>query len=104
MIREAVATVLELNEDERTRMLADARMWWEMDHAALERQHYREGVEAAEAKYQPILAEQAQEIEAKAQENQAFKQEIEAKDQEIEAKDQKIEELRQKLRQAGIEN
>jgi hypothetical protein len=90
MIGEAVATVLELNEDERTRMLADARMWWEMDHAALERQHYREGLEAAEAKYQPILAEQAQEIEAKAQENRAFKQEIE--------------ELRRKLRQAGTED
>jgi predicted transposase/invertase (TIGR01784 family) len=87
MIREAVATVLELNEDERTRMLADARMWWEMDHAALERQHYREGVEKgqqqAEAEYQPILA---------------------AKDLEIGAFKQEIEELRKKLRKAGIED
>jgi predicted transposase/invertase (TIGR01784 family) len=94
MIREAVATVLELNEDERTRMLADARMWWEMDHAALERQHYREGLEKgqqqAEAEYQPILEAKAQAIEAKDQENRAFKQEIE--------------ELKRKLRKAGIED
>jgi protein-disulfide isomerase-like protein with CxxC motif len=97
MIGEAAATVLELNEDERTRMLADARMWWEMDHAALERQHYREGVEAAEAKYQPILAAKDQEIGAK-------DQEIGEKDQENRAFKQEIEELRRKLRQAGIED
>jgi hypothetical protein len=69
-------------------------MWWEMDHAALSRQHYREGLEKgqqqAEAEYQPILVAKDEVIEAKAQENRAFKQEIE--------------ELRRKLRKAGIED
>jgi hypothetical protein len=69
-------------------------MWWEMDHAALSRQHYREGLEKgqqqAEAEYQPIL--------------EAKDQVIEAKGLEIEAKDQEIEELRRKLRKAGIED
>jgi hypothetical protein len=52
---------MELNEDERARLLADARWKWKMDHAALERQHYRngltEGQQQAEAKYQPIIEE-----------------------------------------------
>jgi predicted transposase/invertase (TIGR01784 family) len=64
-IREAAAVVMELNEDERARLLADARWKWKMDHAALERQHYREGLkegqeqglQQAEAKYQPIIEE-----------------------------------------------
>jgi hypothetical protein len=33
-IREATAVVMELNEDERARLLADARWKWKMDHAA----------------------------------------------------------------------
>jgi hypothetical protein len=73
---------MELNEDERARMLADARLYWQMDHEARGRQQYRDGVAAAEAKYQPLLA---------------------AKDQVIEVKDQEIEELRRKLRETGIE-
>jgi predicted transposase/invertase (TIGR01784 family) len=81
-IREATAVVMELNEDERARMLADARLYWQMDHEARGRQQYRDGVAAAEAKYQPLLA---------------------AKDQVIEVKDQEIEELRRKLRETGIE-
>jgi hypothetical protein len=80
-IREATAVVMELNEDERARLLAEARWKWKMDHAALERQHYREGVEETEAKYQPV-------VEGLTRENQAIKQEIE--------------ELRQMLREAGI--
>jgi flagellar biosynthesis/type III secretory pathway protein FliH len=67
-------------------MLADARMWWQMDQAALRRQSYQngreeglaEGKKEVEAKYQPVL-----------EENQAIKWEIE--------------ELRRKLREAGID-
>jgi flagellar biosynthesis/type III secretory pathway protein FliH len=78
-IKEAAALVMELNEDDRQRMLADARMWWQMDQAALRRQSYQngreeglaEGKKEAEAKYQPILEE--------------------------------VEELRRKLREAGID-
>jgi predicted transposase/invertase (TIGR01784 family) len=73
-IKEAVALVMELNEDDAERLLAHDRWKWEMDHAALERKHYREGVEAAEAKYKPV----------------------------IEAKDRENEALRRKLREAGI--
>jgi hypothetical protein len=73
-IAEAAALVMELNEDDAERMLADARWKWEMDQAALRRQSYREGEEAAEARYKPI----------------------------IEAKDQENEALRRKLREAGI--
>jgi predicted transposase/invertase (TIGR01784 family) len=81
-IRAATAVVMELNEDERARLLAEARWKWKMDHAALERQHYREGVEETEAKYQPVVEGQARKIEEQAREN---------------------EELRRKLREAGIE-
>jgi hypothetical protein len=85
-IKEAVALVMELNEDDRERLLAHDRWKWEMDHAALRRQSYREGVAegkaaAAEA-YQPVLEE-------KDRENQAIKRENE--------------ELRRKLREAGID-
>jgi predicted transposase/invertase (TIGR01784 family) len=86
-IREATAVVMELNEDERARLLAEARWKWKMDHAALERQHYREGVEETEAKYQPVVEGLTREIEEKDQENRAIKQEIE--------------ELRRKLRETG---
>jgi predicted transposase/invertase (TIGR01784 family) len=64
-IREATAVVMELNEDERAKLLAEARWKWKMDHTALERQRYREGkaegltegLQQAEAKYQPIIEE-----------------------------------------------
>jgi hypothetical protein len=86
-IKEAVALVMELNEDDRERLLAHDRWKWEMDQAALRRQSYREGVEegtrAAEAAYQPVLEE-------KDRENQAIKRENE--------------ELRRKLREAGRDN
>jgi predicted transposase/invertase (TIGR01784 family) len=72
-IKEAVALVMELNEDDRERLLAHDRWKWEMDQAALRRQSYREGKAAAEAIYQPALEE----------------------------KDREIEELRRKLREAG---
>jgi predicted transposase/invertase (TIGR01784 family) len=96
-IREATAVVMELNEDERAQLLAEARWKWKMDHAALERQHYRngltegqqQGLQQAEAKYQPV-------VEGLTRENQAIKQEIEKKELENEA-------LRRKLREAGIE-
>jgi hypothetical protein len=82
-IKEAVALVMELNEDDRERLLAHDRWKWEMDHAALRRQSYREGVEegtrAAEATYKPVI-----------EENQAIKRENE--------------ELRRKLREAGLDN
>jgi predicted transposase/invertase (TIGR01784 family) len=42
-IQQAAALVMELNEDERTRMIADARWRWQMDQAALRQQSYREG-------------------------------------------------------------
>jgi predicted transposase/invertase (TIGR01784 family) len=74
-IREAVAQVMELNEDERERMLADARWRWQMDQAALRRDSYDDGKREAEAKYQPIIGE----------------------------KDRAIEDLRRKLREAGID-
>jgi predicted transposase/invertase (TIGR01784 family) len=73
-IAEAVALVMELNEDDAERLLAFDRWKWQMDHAARERQHYREGEEAAEARYKPAL----------------------------DAKDREIEALRQKLRETGI--
>jgi hypothetical protein len=73
-IAEAAALVMELNEDDAERMLADARWKWQMDHAARERQHYREGEEAAEARLKPV----------------------------IEANKREIETLRRKLREAGI--
>jgi hypothetical protein len=66
---------MELNEDDRERLLAHDRWKWEMDHAALRRQSYREGKAAAEAAYQPVLEE----------------------------KDREIGELRRKLREAGID-
>jgi predicted transposase/invertase (TIGR01784 family) len=77
VIAEAAALVMELNEDDAERMLADARWKWEMDHAALRRQSYREGQEEAEERYKPVI-----------EENQAIKREIEA--------------LRRKLREAGL--
>jgi hypothetical protein len=80
-IAEAAALVMELNEDDAERMLADARWKWEMDHAALRRQSYREGREEAEAEYKPAL-------EAKDRENEALSRENEA--------------LRRKLREAGL--
>jgi predicted transposase/invertase (TIGR01784 family) len=80
VIGEAAALVMELNEDEAERLLADARWRWQMDQAALQRERYREGLEEGEKKAAAI---------------------IEAKDQEIEAKDQEIEELRRKLRETG---
>jgi predicted transposase/invertase (TIGR01784 family) len=83
-IKEAAALVMELNEDDAERMLADARWKWQMDQAALRRQSYREGEEAAEARYKPTL-----------EENQTIKREIEALNRENEA-------LRRKLREAGI--
>jgi hypothetical protein len=88
-IKEAVAQVMELNENDAERLIAFDRWKWQMDQAALRRQSYREGQEAAEAKYKPAL-------EAKDRENQAIKRENEAKDREIE-------ELRERLREAGIE-
>jgi predicted transposase/invertase (TIGR01784 family) len=80
-IAEAAALVMELNEDDAERMLADARWKWEMDQAALRRQSYREGQEEAEARYKPAL-------DAKDRENAALGREIEA--------------LRRKLREAGL--
>jgi predicted transposase/invertase (TIGR01784 family) len=80
-IAEAVGLVMELNEDDAERMLAHARWKWQMDHAALERKHYREGEEAAEARLKPV---------------------IEAKDREVEAISRENEALRQKLREAGL--
>jgi hypothetical protein len=73
---------MELNEDDRERLLADARWKWEMDQAARERQSYREGREAAEAKYKPVLEENQRALAEKEREN---------------------EELRRKLREAGID-
>jgi hypothetical protein len=67
---------MELNEDDRERLLAFDRWKWQMDQAGLKREGYREGQEAAEAKYWPAL----------------------------EAKDREIEQLRQKLREAGIDD
>jgi predicted transposase/invertase (TIGR01784 family) len=75
-IAEAVALVMELNENDAERMLADARWKWQMDHAALERKHYREGQEEAEARLKPV----------------------------IEAKDRENEALRRRLREAGIDD
>jgi predicted transposase/invertase (TIGR01784 family) len=88
-IKEAAALVMELNEDDRERLLAFDRWKWQMDQAGLKREGYRQGQEAAEAKYQPI-------VEEKDRENQAIKREIEKKDRENE-------ELRRRLREAGID-
>jgi hypothetical protein len=55
---------MELNEDDAERMLADARWRWQMDQAALRRQSYREGQEAAEAKYKPVIETISRENEA----------------------------------------
>jgi predicted RNase H-like nuclease (RuvC/YqgF family) len=96
-IKEAVALVMELNEDDRERLLAHDRWKWEMDQAALRRQSYREGKAAAEAIYQPVIAEKDRSIEEK-------DREIEGKDRSIEEKDREIEELRRKLREAGRDN
>jgi predicted transposase/invertase (TIGR01784 family) len=89
VIRKAVAQVMELNEDERERMLADARWRWQMDQAALRQDSYdnglAEGEKKAEAKYQAVLVE-----------NQAIKQAIGEKDR-------TIGDLRRKLREAGID-
>jgi flagellar biosynthesis/type III secretory pathway protein FliH len=89
-IKEAAALVLELNEDDRERLLAHDRWKWEMDQAALRRQSYRngkakgvsEGKKAAKAQYK-------QELEKKDRQNQAIRQELEA--------------LRRRLREAGID-
>jgi predicted transposase/invertase (TIGR01784 family) len=77
-IKEAAALVMELNEDDAERLLAFDRWKWQMDHAALERKHYREGQEEAEARYKPAL----EELQAIKRENQ---------------------ELRRKLQEAGID-
>ncbi|MDR1249128.1 MAG: Rpn family recombination-promoting nuclease/putative transposase [Treponema sp.] len=89
-IKEAAALVMELNEDDAERMLADARWRWQMDHAALERKHYREGQEEAETRFKPV-------IDAINRENEAISRENEAKNREIA-------ELRRKLREAGIDD
>jgi predicted transposase/invertase (TIGR01784 family) len=81
-IKEAVALVMELNEDDRERLLAFDRWRWEMDQAGLKREGYREGEEAAEARYKPVLEE-------KERENQAIKRENE--------------DLRRRLRDAGLD-
>jgi predicted transposase/invertase (TIGR01784 family) len=89
-IAEAAALVMELNEDDAERMLADARWKWEMDHAALRRQSYREGEEEAEARYKPVIEAKDQVIEAINRENEAMSQKIEA--------------LRRRLREAGLDD
>jgi predicted transposase/invertase (TIGR01784 family) len=94
-IKDAVALVMELNEDDRERLLAFDRWKWQMDQAGLKREGYREGLEAAEAKYRPVIDEKDREIDAKDRENQAIKREIDEKNQEIEK-------LRRRLREAGI--
>jgi regulator of replication initiation timing len=66
-----------------------------MDHAARERQHYREGQEAAEARLKP-------ELEAKDREIGALNRENEAISRENEAINRELEELRRKLREAGL--
>jgi hypothetical protein len=100
-IKEAVALVMELNEDDRERLLAHDRWKWEMDQAALRRQSYREGVaectRAAEAIYQPVIEEKNQRIKEK-------DRSIEEKDRENLAIKQELEELRRKLREAGIDS
>jgi predicted transposase/invertase (TIGR01784 family) len=45
-IKQAVVTVMELNEDERASLIADAQWKQRMDQMARERRHYREGTEA----------------------------------------------------------
>jgi predicted transposase/invertase (TIGR01784 family) len=75
-IKEAVAQVMELNENDAERLIAFDRWRWQMDQAALKREGYREGQEDTETKYKPVIVEQAREIE----------------------------ELRRKLREAGIED
>jgi predicted transposase/invertase (TIGR01784 family) len=99
-IKEAVALVMDLNEDEQERMLAERRWRWQMDQANLRRDSYEDGLadgeKRTEAKYQPAL-------EAK---DRAIKREIEAKNRAIEEKDRAnraIEELKRKLREAGID-
>ncbi len=42
-IKQAVALVMELNDDERARLIADAQWKQRMDQAGRERQSYREG-------------------------------------------------------------
>ncbi|WP_010253225.1 Rpn family recombination-promoting nuclease/putative transposase [Treponema primitia] len=44
-IKQAVALVMELNDDERARLIADAQWKQRMDQAGRERQSYREGTE-----------------------------------------------------------
>jgi predicted transposase/invertase (TIGR01784 family) len=82
-IKEAVALVMELNEDDAERLRAFDRWKWQMDQAALRRDSYAEGEKEAEAKYLPV---------------------IEEKDQAIREKDRELEELRRRLREAGIED
>jgi predicted transposase/invertase (TIGR01784 family) len=102
-IAEAAALVMELNEDDAERMLADARWKWQMDHAALERKHYREGQDEAEARLKPVIEAKDREVQAKDREVQAKDREVQAKDQEVQAKDREIEALRRRLREAGID-
>jgi predicted transposase/invertase (TIGR01784 family) len=94
VIKEAVALVMELNEDEREQMLAERRWWWQMDQAALRQDSYddglAEGEKKAEAKYRLALEEK----------DRAIEREI-AKDRALEEKDRAIEELRRKLRETG---
>jgi predicted transposase/invertase (TIGR01784 family) len=92
-IGKAAALVMELNEDEAERMLADARWKWQMDQAARERYRYRKGLakgrKETEATYRPAL--------------EAKDREIGVKDRTIGEKDREIGELRRKLREAGID-
>jgi predicted transposase/invertase (TIGR01784 family) len=107
VIQEAVARVMELNEDEAERMLAEKRWLWEMDQAAREQDSHDDGViegrEMTRAEFQPVIEAVQQENQAIKQENQAKDQVIEAVKQENQAKDRVIEELRRKLREAGID-
>jgi predicted transposase/invertase (TIGR01784 family) len=43
-VRKAVATLMELSDDERNRMLADARDRWVSDQMALRKDSYRKGL------------------------------------------------------------
>ena len=106
-IREAAALVMELNEDEQERMLAERRWRWQMDQAALRQDGYDDGLAAGEkkakAKYLPVLAAKDRANRAK---DRAIKRETEAKNQAIKEKDRAnraIEELKRKLREAGID-
>ena len=90
---EPVALVMELNEDERERMLAERRWRWQMDQAALRQDSYDDGKRETEAKYQPLL-----------EETRAIKRAIEEKDRAIEEKNRENQELKRRLQEAGLES